>query len=462
MVDNKNKVKLALGDVSNREQSLPILERYYNLLKMSAESFEVAPEKGDFEPAVALPELDDRVRRYLSVATASFVELGEYHGMPIRLLDLRQNPGTQTTKTFAATLIVLRAVHHIQQTGQSIVLFSPSSGNKAIALRDAVERALACALVAPEQLRVVTLTPRQTQAKLRRSRLYDDPKLRSLNPVFVLDNTVAEAVKQVGQVFKLQFAEAGFADVKLWHSLRLENYRFADQARAFFDLEFGSAGDVGRRTLHVHAVSSAYGLLGYMSGVQTLRALGHTVADPAFLLVQHLATSDMVRHLMQGNFGNSGVPAYVQAANGLWQQSACVHYPAMTWSTEETLEPTFYTHQPVTAREMSALIKSNGGSGIVVSLYECMQRYAEIAQLLKSSSIQLPADPRQLQEWSLVMALTGCLNAIDRGLIKGQHGCTVHASGSYAEGDYQGITQDGCLGVSNAEEMVGFLRQNGF
>src|SRR5260363_104632 len=123
---------------------------------------------------------------FLSPATASLCALGEYRGYPLRLLDLRQNPNTQTTKTFASLIIVSRAIRYIQETNQPVLLFSPSSGDKAIALRDAVARALAVGLVQPEKLRIATLTPVQTLAKLRRSVLCEEPELRALNPVLFL------------------------------------------------------------------------------------------------------------------------------------------------------------------------------------------------------------------------------------------------------------------------------------
>lgn len=83
-----------------------------------------------------------------------------------------------------------------------------------------------------------------------------------------------------------------------------------------------------------------------------------------------------------------------------------------------------------------------------------MQRYSECAQLLTSTPVKLPADPRDLKEWSLVMALTGCLNAIDRHLLIGMDGCTIHASGSYCRQDYEAMPTDGLSFVSSAEEMM--------
>lgn len=437
---------------------ISIIERYYDLIVRSAVDFKVGHCDDVFEPAMKLPPLDARMQDFLSVATAQFFEMGSYRGIPLRLLDLRQNVNTQTTKTLASTLIVARAVCHIQKTGDSILLFSPSSGNKAIALRDAVLRALKAKLVHPEQLRIVTLTPAQTIEKVRRTELYDDVRLRALNPVFVLDTTSPEAVKVVGQQFKELFNRHPVGELKLWHSLRLENYRFSDQARAFFDFEFGDAWDTDRKTVHVHAVSSAYGLLGYCSGVEVLKQNKEQVSTPLFLLVQHMATSDMVLHLLDGNFEGASTPSYTQTSSGLWVQLESPHFPAATWNPHEILEPTFYTHLPPTAEEMSGLVKANGGSGIVVSLYECMQRYSECAGFLADTPVSLPADPRDLKEWSLVMAMTGCLNAIDRQLLVGIDGCTIHASGSYCRDDYKVMPTDGLSFVRSADEMMEILR----
>lgn len=448
-------IQLAEQPTPESSSPIPILERYYGMLSDSASTFPKPDLAVEFEPTFELPVLDDRMRTFLNAATASFVELGTYSGIPLRVMDLRQNSGTQTTKTFASTIIVARAVNHIQKTGQPILLFSPSSGNKAIALRDAVERALSAGLANPTQLRIATLTPLKTAQKLRRTILFDDPELRNLNPVFVLDHPTPEHVKQIGTEFKQLYRERGEAGrPKLWHSLKLDNYRFSDQARAFFDLEFGSAGKPKRRTLHVHAVSSAYGLLGYQTGIDTLRKSGIKTAEAKFLMVQHLATSDMVRHLTTNSFEESNDPSYHLTSTGEWRQFSNPHFPMKTWNPKEVLENTFYTQKPATADEMSSLIHSHGGSGIVVSPLECMERYAECRAILENSSVTLPADPRELEEWSLVMAITGLLNAIDRGLVKDVDGCTIHASGSYSLHDYTPIDANDLKKVTSARQMI--------
>jgi hypothetical protein len=103
---------------------------------------------------------------------------------------------------------------------------------------------------------------------------------------------------------------------------------------------------------------------------------------------------------------------------------------------------------------MKRLIRSDGGGGIVVSLYECLQRYASIRSLLASTNIALPADPRELREWSLVMALTGVLNAIDRGLLPEDVEVVIHASGSYGANDYTPISPSTLPTIRDEHELA--------
>jgi hypothetical protein len=84
---------------------------------------------------------------------------------------------------------------------------------------------------------------------------------------------------------------------------------------------------------------------------------------------------------------------------------------------------------------MNAVIEKFGGDGVVVSRRECLDRYPLAERWLAGSALALPADPADLREWSLVMALTGVWNAIDRGLVPSGREIVVHGSGSYA-GDY--------------------------
>jgi hypothetical protein len=121
---------------------------------------------------------------------------------------------------------------------------------------------------------------------------------------------------------------------------------------------------------------------------------------------------------------------------------------------DETLEHTFYTHNPATAVEMSGLIAAHGGGAVAVSLLECLQRYAECRDLLRDTDIGLPADPRRLREWSLVMALTGVLNALDRGLLAGTEAVVVHASGSYGRDDYRRVSPQQLHRIEDAAQLL--------
>lgn len=419
-----------------------LITDYYDRLPSVIERVggDTAPSTGTgpFSPGFALPELDAATRRFYSVAEARWRPLGEHGGHRLRMLDLTCNPGTQTTKTLASLLIVARAVEYARRTGERVLIFSPTSANKGTALRDAVLRAYDAGLVTPDQLRVVVLAPRGCQDKWRDSRLATDPELRRLNPMLRYDGPAAEDVKQLGRDF---VAGAGAGGERVWFSLELRNYLIADAARAFFEHDVEPTAGAAPR-VHAHAVSSAYGLLGYNVGRDLLEDEG--LADPAdrpgFLLVQHLGAPDMVLSLHRGSFERSGLPDFgFDEASGLWAQHTDPRFPLSTYDPGEVLDPTFYTHCPPTSAAMNALVERHGGGGIVVSLAECLQRYPALRRLFGPTGRPLPDDPRTLLEWSLVMAGTGVLNAIDRGLVRDGADVVVHASGSYAGADYDPI-----------------------
>lgn len=433
-----------------------LLADFYDRLPRSiaACADDTAPVKNGsvFSPGFLLPELDDRLLDYLSVATATWQGIGSYGGHRLTLLDLTRNPGTGTTKTFPSLLIVARAVEYIRRYGEPITIFSPTSANKGTALRDAVLRAIDAGLVEPEQLRVVVLAPEGCLAKLRSSRLSTDPLLRELNPVLVYGGPEPENVKAIGRAF----ADKYTGDVgNLWYSLDLANYLVADTARAFFEHAADPIGET--RRVHAHAVSSAFGLLGYHRGRAVLEedGLADPATRPASLLVQHLGTPDMVLNLRNGDFDRSGLPAYAPGADGLYTQSADPRFPQVTYDPDEVLDPTFYTHRPATSPAMNDLIARHGGDGIVVSLAECVARYPILRELLSGSGRPLPADLRTLREWSLVMAMTGVLNAVDRGLVEPGADIVVHGSGSYGAADYRLLEHNAITPVSTVEDVAG-------
>lgn len=403
----------------------------------------VTDDPARFSPGFALPEPGDAVRDFYAPATAGWSPLGEYAGHQLTLLDLAGNPATNTTKTYPSLLIVARAVEYIRRTGEPVMIFSPTSANKGTALRDAVLRAIDAGLVTPEQLRVAILAPRSCRDKLRASRLSTDPRLRALNPLLLYTGAQPEAVKPLAR----EFVDAHAAELKrrhglnLWFSLELANYLVADTARAFFEHAVDPTDLAGRPRLHAHAVSSAFGLLGYHRGRAVLESGGEAsvATRPASLLVQHMATADMVLSLRHNSFDRDNLPGYRRdPATGLFAQDGDdPHFPAVTYDPDEVLDPTFYTRRPATSPTMNDLISRFGGDGIVVSLHECLQRYPTIRERLAEHPRPLPADFRTVREWSLVMALTGVLNAIDRGLVKPDTDIVVHGSGWYSTSDYQ-------------------------
>jgi hypothetical protein len=398
------------------------------------------PQTADFVPAFELPELSPAFRAYFSPSQMAGVQLGTYRGVRLMLLDLMRNKRTRTTKTLASLLMVARAVRHIQQTGEPVMLLTPSSANKATALRDAVLGALECALVGPDQLRIAVVVPEAARAKLWSSPLSTSPALAERNPVLVYPGTDRSAVKTLARATVDRHAATlhALTGMRLWYSLDIDNYRTADAVRAFFERDF-IPPQPGRTRLHAHAVSSAYGLLGHHLGDTFARDGGGD--DPRYFLVQHLDTPDMVLSLYFGSTSRENLPEYTHdPATGLYHQSADPHFPTATHDPDEIVDPTFYTHQPPTSAQMNGLIRAAGGGGVVVSLHECLSRYPEIRQLLGPAGVYLPADPRLLREWSLVMCVTGVLNGIDRGLVT-EDEVLLHGSGCYSADQYTPVPE---------------------
>ncbi len=409
----------------------------------------------EFTPGTTLPDLTDAVRNFLAVSDIRHAPMPAYRDKQLALLDLTGNSATMTTKTFASLLIVARAVRFIRKTGQRVTIITPSSANKAIALRDAVLRAITAGLVTPSELNVVVIVPAGSVPKLRSSQLLTDPQLRALNPIAVYHGEQPGAVKALARAVVDHHGEelASSADTRLWYTLQIENYLAADTVRALSEAEhFAPAPTVPR--LHAHAVSSAYGLLGHAFGRTVLpQALRRDSLSPRYFLVQHLGAPDMVLNLYHDSCDPSLGPRYAyDAATGLYRQNQDQRFPQVTFDPAENLDSTFYTRNPPTCERMSSLIHADGGGGIVVSLAECLERYGQVRALLGEAGVALPADPRSLREWSLVMAVTGILNAVDRGLVP-EDDILVHGSGCYGVGDFTPVPDSALWSVADAASL---------
>jgi arsenate reductase-like glutaredoxin family protein len=417
------------NEVNNRVTN-PVF-RYWPLLLRAGERLtEERRERihAGFNPSFQLPDRDAKWDAYFSATPIGLHDVGKYRDHRVLFLDLMGNKDTRTTKSLASGLMVSRAICHMRDTGQRVTLVTPTSGNKGTALRAAVAKAVSLRLIEPDEVRVIVVVPRPSRGKLRAGPLDDDAEFTWHNPVFIAELDDGAEVKALAYNAAVAAAVESADDAQtVWYSLDLDNYRFADTMRAFIEAEAAPLPASGR--LHVHAVSSGYGLLGHRLGREVLRAPGETSAgnEPGYFLVQHLGTPDMVLSLLN----EVSRPVYGRTApDQPYRQFVSPSFPAVTDNFAEMLDPTFYTKQPPTSATMNALIRHYGGGGIVVSRRECVDMYDRCRDFL-GDWCSFPEHPNELREWSVLMAITGMMLAVDRSLIPDGTQLVVHGSGSY-------------------------------
>lgn len=425
------------------------LARYFSEVSSAVATLASRPVEA-FSPVASLPTLDARLEEYLSASNLTFSPLHLGWQEPAWLLNLMQNPGTNTTKTFASLLIVARAVAHVRATGERLTIVTPSSANKAIALRDAIDRAVRFGLVDTSDLNVVCLVPEASLLKLRATVSDSDDEFARLNPIMTY------ASRWPGDVKSLLASAVPLLQERpnhhYWYTLRLENYLAADVIRALAEAEFLPAVSSGRT--HLHSVSSAYGLLGHAFGQ---REFLRSRPKSSYFLVQHLGVPDMVLGLYNnGRVSDQDRPKYsFDPSSGFWGQSVDPHFPRKTAHPTEMLDPTFYTRNPPTLPEMMQIIEEQGGGGIVVSRAECLELFDEAQNALVDSGVSLGDSPDGLREYSLLMAISGAILAGQRALLP-RNEMVVHASGSYTTEDL-GSRRPPVQSVSSAQDIAAIL-----
>lgn len=453
------------GDISQPQDSGSVILRYLPGIQLAQQALEV--QRGGsiptsrFEPSPEIPQVTDVLREYFEPAKLKITPLASYHDRNIRILNLTTDPATNTTKTIPSLYIVARAIHHIQRTGENILIVVTTSGNKGTALRRSVERAIQCGLVTRDQLRVLMIVPENSIHKLRSSTLSEDPELQKRNPLVIYRGTSVAQMKQLGKDFQERYFDEVYSqtNTRIWYSLNLDNYKIPDSVRAYYEYEWNQQHGIGGASvrLAVQPVSSAYGLLGYHLGRTALinQGISSWDANCGYWLVQHLYTSDMVRHIYFGDFGREHMPAYtLEDTTGLYCQDSNPHFPFKTFDPEENLDSTFYTQTPATSPDASAMIRQFGGGGNVVSLAECLDRYPFIRRYVADAGFQMPADPRHVREWALPMVMTGVLNAIDRDLIPEGADLTIHATGFSTDQDFQPLNGYTLPSIDNSEPLA--------
>ncbi|MBT2210897.1 DUF6002 family protein [Actinomadura sp. NEAU-AAG7] len=428
------------------------LSRFHDEIRAAARA--VAAER-DVQPVVPLEPAD----RFTEFTDATDIGLTRVEPHTY-VLDLMRNPGARTTKTMASLLMVARAAGHTRRTGERVMILTPTSGNKGTALRDAVARAYATGITTPADLRVVTVNPEASRGKLRDCPLTADAGLRAANPVALARVAEPGDVKAVTARVAREEAGALFeaTGFRLWPTLDLDNYRIADAARAFAEAELLPLTEDSPPRLHAHAVSSAFGLLGYHLGHEMLaRGLpGRAVParHPGFWLVQQLATPDMVTAVL-----GADVPDYACDPGGaVWRQEGAPHFPAETDDPREVVDSTFYTRAPATIPQVNAIIGRHGGGGGIVSRRECLARFDRVRALAAEAGIAIGADPAEIREWSLVKALTGVLVARERGLIAPGTDVVVHASGHYTDASLAPARDEHLTPIGGADDLARLVR----
>jgi len=175
----------------------PLL-RYYKGIQLAEKLVQKQKDLNNPEEVcfLKLPEITEKYIKFFEHSSVSRSNILVYKDHSIELLNLMSDHSTNTTKTFPTLLTVAKLIHHIEKTGETVIILTPSSGNKATAFRAAVEKAIEQKLVAAEKLRTITLIPRESVSKFRASKLYNDEKLNKLNPVFILSGNKSDDVKK--------------------------------------------------------------------------------------------------------------------------------------------------------------------------------------------------------------------------------------------------------------------------
>ncbi|MFI7243906.1 DUF6002 family protein [Streptomyces qinglanensis] len=388
-----------------------------------------------FAPCGELPSLDGPLRGYLAAAGTRVTRLPDHRGVRWQLFDHCAAPEGRTVQE-GALLLVARAAQHTRRTGRRIALLAPSSGNLANALRDALLRAHRYGLTHPDQVRVIALVPAASRHKVADSALARHPELRRRNPLVVQHGADPGSVHELAAAYCRAHARAlcTGTGTALWYVRDPVEHRAAAALRAFVERDaLGAAPAAGR--VHAQAADTGSGLLGHRAGSALAADGAADAAGPRPLLVQQPRTCGLVLHLLTGSCSREAAPRYrYDAARRLHHQppgSPDPHFPRTAHHPEEVVEPAFFTRAPGTAPEVSALLRAHRGTGIVVSRYECLARYPSLRALLGPAGVALPADPARLADWSLVMTLTGALNAVERGLLTAPE-VVVHRTASHS------------------------------
>jgi len=314
--------------------------------------------------------------RYLAEASISegarVVACEAYKGVAISILDLSSLSITKTFKDNLAVITIADCLHR----GITRIVFQ-SSGNTGNALSVYAHK---------HGIETIFLHQKSSNYKI-------NPEIQHPLGISIACDVSEPELKT------LATAAAEYFDAELLPTF--QHQIEANKLRAYFLSEY-FVQTREHFDWHVQALSSAYGVFGYYQGLEDLAASAHPGIQPhspKLLGVQQEAVSPYADH-----FSNSPTKKKSDAAS--------------------IIEPTLFRTEPTEKlyQRMAHILDTYGGHITVVTNDEYVQRFATARAMLEKAGIEFGLTSVEgkeiLVEQAGVMALVGCLQAIDRGQIR--------------------------------------------
>ncbi|MCI0668817.1 MAG: pyridoxal-phosphate dependent enzyme [Methylococcaceae bacterium] len=314
---------------------------------------------------------------------AALIEGAAYNGVEISLLDLSTPNATGTFKDWVACVTIAKCI----QNGTQIFV-TQSSGNTGASLVTYAER---------HGIRVIVFCPRSSRYKL--PNCLKESRFSTLIEVQGSEREQKRITREFAELFDLPVLP------------NLEDQIDANKLRAYFlaDSRWPRPFD-----WHVQALSSAYGIFGFYRGIEEL---GKCIVPPKLLGIQQEA-----------------VCPYFEFLSGR-RPSASTAIPV--------IEPTLFRSNPPVEllAWMGSICRCYGGRVDRITNSEYADYSGAATGILEGAGLRIQsrstgAEP-QVREQAGLIALAGCLRAIDQGTIKPGEAVLVAITGGLS-GNWDG------------------------